>query len=783
MKHQILSLRPVYNPKKEEWDITDNKHAKRGWGFDDLATVLADSGSVLGQIPADEHWNLFYTVAKCAEKRQFVRQEILMFDIDKMGLDETTPLEKYAPIVANVLGIDPSGLAVICSGNGLHFAFKLKLPITEAVFFDNNRRHYSAICEKIDHALAAAGLKGNADPAVFDPRRIMRLPDTENRKEGKPSRKAYTIYPRMDVFDFSFEQCSGLPNVVAEDHVPPQMLKKIPTDEVEVLRGCDFIKFAKAKPNEISEAQWYAVLSILGRINRKTAHEYSEGHRSYNFAETESKIDQALQASGPRTCKGIDKLWGQCAKCPNFEKVSSPIMLRGADFIKTEHTGFHQMIQTEHGMRAGKPQYDDLRRFFDREAPYKTIGDSGIVVRWDGKVWEEWPEKKLMAYAQKKFDPTADTGMVKEFANLVARTNAVNPKWFTASTYKKMNFANGVLDTQTLEFSAHDSRFGFRYCLPYDYSPDAKAPIFEKFVLEVMDDRAELANLLLEYVGYCLSGDTCWAQKAMLLTGTGANGKSTFMELLQGLAGAGNYSTRTIGELKEGVHRHALNGVLFNVAEETPTHAMVDSTVFKTLVGGGEVTGKQLYSQPYSFANKAKLMFACNDLPTLKDVSRGIFRRFIIIPFERTFNDTDPNYDPFIKDKMLAELPGIVNLVLAHYRELAARRRFIMVDVVTNELHKFRLESDNVLRWFEDCIEVEDLSGKAVNEVVQIKVSSLYGEYRNFCDEEGEKPETKPTFEKRLARLIPNHRCKGTKRGDRERRYAGLKLLKGSTNF
>src|SRR3984957_16899040 len=63
LRHQILSLRPYWDKKKEEWEKTDTKHAKCGWGFTDFADMLKGPKKYLKTVPNTEQWNLYYTVA------------------------------------------------------------------------------------------------------------------------------------------------------------------------------------------------------------------------------------------------------------------------------------------------------------------------------------------------------------------------------------------------------------------------------------------------------------------------------------------------------------------------------------------------------------------------------------------------------------------------------------------------------------------------------------------------------------------------------------------------
>lgn len=747
---QILGLRSFFSKEKQK-DIVFDAFLEKNWRAPSVPELFANIDRYLKDIPEKERWNLYYTTATCLEEkgRKMVEQAVMPFDVDK--LDISRRLE-YVPVVLGALGLKYEETGVVYSGNGLQFIVGLKTPFTSPDYFDINRLHYKAMCAKIDHALAAAGLPGEADTTVFSPARLMRLPNTLNRKKDKPERQGALLQGVIVPVDFDITIASGLPKVGAEDQINTQLLKRYPTPDTQaVLSGCSFLRSCKEDPAGVSEAEWYAMLSITARLENgnQLAHELSSGHPGYSHGETEAKIEQALQASGPRTCSNINKTWGKCHTCPNFEKVKSPILIRGENYIKTKDTGFHEIHFTKEGqMRVGKPCFDDLRKFFAQQNDYVTLGESGICLVWTGKYWREMKDKYLESFAQDHFEPKATTTMTMEFRNLVCRTNLRDTTWFTSTTNRRVNFANGVLEMDTMELRPHSQEYGFRYCLPYDYDPKATAPRFDKFMREIMKDRTDLVDVLLEYMGYCFSNDTCWTQKALIMTGEGANGKSTLMNVLRALAGKENYASLTLGDLKAETNRQQLDGKLFNLAEETPTYAMAESSLFKNLVSGGETTVKMLYKQPYTIANKCKLMFACNELPKTRDTTKGFFRRLLIVPFDRVFEGAER--DDFIEDKLMQELPGIFNLVVRGYKKLREQRKHTTANAIDQEIAKYRLELDTVEAWFRDCVGVEQ--GRERYAIL----AKMYGAYKFFAENRGDKPEPYVSFARRMHKLIPN---------------------------
>ena len=773
--HQILGLRPFFNEKKGKWDKTDNTFFKRNWRFESIPELFENLDKYLAPIPEKERINLYYTVASCTEKkREFKEQHVLAFDIDKVQAKKKD-YSDYIKVICAALSIDPLKTGIVSSGNGLHFLILLEDPITEPGFFELTKRHFTFFCDKINAALKEAGLEGETDPSVYDARRILRLPGTINKKEGKEERRCVLLQKKMLPQSFSVTRDSGIPEIEAQDHINPKTLKKFSIPDTKtILDGCGFLQWCKQEPSKVSEAQWYAMLSITARLppdGRAISHTYSEGHAGYSASETESKIDQALEASGPRTCANIDSLWNNCKNCVNFEKVSSPIMIQGEEYIKTRETGFYFMSENEKGeTKKGKPDYEGLRRYFAQDTPYVVLGESGICLTWNGTHWEHFDDIKLKNFAQVNFDPTADNKMVSEFAGIVCRTNLRDTDWFTSTVTKKVNLKNGVLNLETMELTPHSMENGFRYCLPYDYDPLAKAPFFENFLIQIMKGRTDLIQVILEFFGYCLSSEDCWAHKSMIFTGEGSNGKSTLMDVLKEVAGKANYSTLTFKDINNEASRRMIDGKLFNLSEETPTYAIMESSLYKNMISGGEITVKMLYKQPYAIKNKAKIIFAANELPRTKDTSRGFFRRLLIVPFDKLFEGD--NKDPFIKEKLLTELPGILNLILEGHKRLREQKRFTESKTIEAQIKAYQLELDSVQSWFKRCVTTKDV-GSGIDQ----SLSTLYGNYKIYADEIGEKPEPESTFARRLKRILPlyqKRKGRGIIKGKREVIFKGL---------
>lgn len=371
-----------------------------------------------------------------------------------------------------------------------------------------------------------------------------------------------------------------------------------------------------------------------------------------------------------------------------------------------------------------KIRYYDLVKHFEKEKPYKTIKGERVTYVYDKTHYKLITQDEIFEYVIKNtFDSNRNDR--NEVFSIIAASNLTERKWFDDSTFKKINFKNGVLDLKTKELFPHSMSYGFFYCLPYDYDPNAVCPTFDQHLKDITCDDEELQNILLEFMGYAISNDEPWAQKALILTGEGNNGKSTFVKTLYNLVGPGSYSDIKIDQFGNQQNLANIEGKLFNISDETP-EKLYKSNHFKNITAGGNETIKRLYVQPYSIKVRAKLIVLCNDLPQSKDTTHGFFRRLLIVPFDRIFTAKDE--DPFISQKLESELSGILNRILARYEILLKNKRFLESARVKASVKDYMESNDPIRDWLSQCNYHFTADDKDF-----VTFTKLYESYKNFC--------------------------------------------------
>jgi len=781
-KHQIVGLRtwvPKTGKNAGKIKTHDKKFADRGWGFNSIDELFLNPRRILDLIPHSDRWNMFYTIARCDEvKRNGLVLDAIFFDLDGADL---LKWKEYLEILAQNLDLDPKAIGVICSGNGIHFVIMLKNVITKIDYIHANKHHYKAIISSLNLKLKKSLLIGCFDPSIWDKSRILRLPGTVNKKPHKEDSYCDFIKQTISAVNLDIATVSGIPDVKLSSQIPSKHAVKFPLKDSETLLGdggCNFMRFAKDNQDKLSEPQWYAMLSIVARCKNaeELAQQMSQNHPDYCPDETELKLSQASCASGPRTCENIAQLWDGCYQCSHYGSVKSPVLIVGKEEIPTEHTGFHKIVYQNKDIKY-IPCYTDLRQFFEKQHKYIGLDGSRNVLVFADTHYEPLPRAYIKQFAQDHFNPPADNKKASEFSQLIERTNLRKMSWFDEGTAGKINFQNGVFDLNRGELLEHSPDFGFRYVLPYEYDPDATAPTFIKYLEDVTCGDGELQKILLEYLGYILSGDQYWLHKALILIGDGANGKSTFINVIKKLTGEKNYACICLGQFSHEYNRQLIDGKLLNVSEELPSRSLSESAYFKILTGGGEVAARAPYQSPYSFKNKAKMVFSCNEIPVTHDMSYGLLRRMLLVPFNQTFDEGTDRCDPFIETKLEAELAGVFNLALGAYTDVKVNRHFTKSQKAKKLLTSYQRDINSAERWLSDHVSVLPID----TEDHGISTNELYISYKIDMEAEGEKPYTMQRFSKFLAKWLPDSVQRKTMlanpRDGKVRGYRGLKVV------
>jgi putative DNA primase/helicase len=289
--------------------------------------------------------------------------------------------------------------------------------------------------------------------------------------------------------------------------------------------------------------------------------------------------------------------------------------------------------------------------------------------------------------------------------------------------------ASGVLDIDTMKLTDFSPDLILQNKIEYNYVPSAYDPVVDKTLDKICCNDKELRDLLEEMVGYLLFRRNEMG-KCFILTGSGSNGKSTFLDMIKNLLGSDNYSSLGIDELGERFKTAELFHKLANIGDDISKKYIDDNAIFKKLVTGETVNVERKGKDPFEFNNYAKLLFSANKLPRINDTSDGLMRRLVIIPFNAVFSEKDADFDAFIKDKLLTKsaMEYLLKLGVEGLKRVITTG-FTQPLVVTKEKKEYEMVNNPVLAFINEGLKNENEPSK-----------DIYRKYSTWCYENGLKP-------------------------------------------
>lgn len=289
-----------------------------------------------------------------------------------------------------------------------------------------------------------------------------------------------------------------------------------------------------------------------------------------------------------------------------------------------------------------------------------------------------------------------------------------------------INLQNGTLEIHgdgQIHFRDHRRDDFFTYVLPYPYDERAECPRWHRFLDEVLPD-ASVQNLLAEYIGYCFTRDLK-LERMLVAYGSGSNGKSLTLDIIERLVGRDNVSNVSLSALTTDPEQLSLiENKLVNISHESD--GKLNTASLKQLVSGEPTTVRVLYEGPHTMYDYAKFFTSFNRLPP-SEYTYGYFRRWLLFPFSVTI--PEERQDPDLLRKLQAELPGILNWVLQALKGLLQRRAFSQCTVCNEALNEYKRNSNSAMLFLSERCRMDSTT--------QTTLKRLYDSYIQFCNEEG----------------------------------------------
>lgn len=350
-------------------------------------------------------------------------------------------------------------------------------------------------------------------------------------------------------------------------------------------------------------------------------------------------------------------------------------------------------------------------------------GVDGRMWAYSGGCWRPAPEvirDRATALLGERY-------RVNEVASAVDIVKSTVPRIACDAIDQYINFRNGLLEWRTGTLIPHDPEILSTIQLPVTWDPESACSAFDEFLAQVLPEDA--VPLAWEVIGY-LMYDGNPLHKAGMLTGTGRNGKGTFLRAVQAVLGSENVTAVTLQALaSERFATAGLFGKLANIAGDIDGTYMESTARFKGITGGDTVNAEFKFRDAFDFTPRAVPIFSANKIPGSADVTVGYMSRWVVLPFPNTFTGReDRGLDARLTTP--AELAGIARKGMAALWDVLMRGNFIETASSREAMEEFRRKVNQVESWLHECCE----RGPEFGHVSRV---DLYRAYEQWARDEG----------------------------------------------
>jgi putative DNA primase/helicase len=304
-------------------------------------------------------------------------------------------------------------------------------------------------------------------------------------------------------------------------------------------------------------------------------------------------------------------------------------------------------------------------------------------------------------------------------------------EWNEASTLEFFPFKNGVWSFKDKKLLPHSPHYFWKWQLDRDYSPIATGwNSIDKFLKTVTQGDESLRDVLIAACAAVLHGRSD-LQKAFHFFGSGANGKGTFMKLLQMLVGEDNVCASNLEALCTNKFETAriYNKRLVVCPDED--RAIRGASVFKSVVGQDSVRGEDKGEKGFQFVYGGVVVMASNDPIFMGDNTYGLSRKVIPIPFSKTIPQADRRESSDITDEFTADLPFFTTYLLNLDRDWVTNtiKGANNLKAIKDLEWQMEIRVNSVAAFFEDRL--------ILDPEAEVLSATLYSVYEEFCAKVG----------------------------------------------
>lgn len=425
----------------------------------------------------------------------------------------------------------------------------------------------------------------------------------------------------------------------------------------------------------------------------------------------------------------------------NAKPVKENLEVKRAELIAATAPGAAQLQQGDFTRFYGKNHALNSETFLAQHSPNgEFVLSNDELFVFNGKIYQKTDIKLLHSMMktalQMEMPSISDINGAVEMVKIELRNHSPErwPMWKHARERDTKNlivFDNGALDLETNEWFEHSSALLANNYLPFSYDHTATCPTWEKFMRDTWGDTdlEPLIEGLQKWFGYLITND-CSQQKMAYFIGQPRSGKGTIMRVIQNMLGSQNVASPDLAGLLSNSTLHSMSdkmAAIFNdVSDVSNGRAQVVERI-KKITGQDTMNVDRKYMTAIDLEFRCRLMLTCNKLPAFSETSTAMIDRGIFFYLEESHSGKE---DMQLTDKLIAELPGIINWAILGLQKLRADGgRLTNPKCVHERIDAFRLMSGPFEMFMRDHL--------VKSSETLTPIQELYARYQSWMSKHG----------------------------------------------
>jgi len=369
---------------------------------------------------------------------------------------------------------------------------------------------------------------------------------------------------------------------------------------------------------------------------------------------------------------------------------------------------------------------------------------------YGGGIWERQGRGILISEIERILYSYAKNNIVKEIFDKVKRKTEVSREDFDIVPEYMAVVNNCIIDLNDIDnikIIPHDKKYNFKKKFNINYNPKADCKKIKRFLTETF----YVCDLpqVQEYGGMLLVKRYI-QKKAAILQGPKDTGKSVFLNLMSSFCGKKNSAGLSLQKISQGktFDLLVLKDAFVNLHDDLSSNDLSDTGGFKKAVGDGEICGEEKFGDYIRFKNSAKHIFACNKIPSVKDIDDdAYYDRWLIWILDRVVSKKNNKLiNELTEDE---ELSGLLNWFIEGYVRLVKNNGFSN-EKTCEEIRELMIHNSNPIAKFSSECLVYSAGSKITKE-------EMYTAYCEFCTKQKPivSPDTKTKIGNSLTRFAP----------------------------